>query len=248
MVMSNTKPSIPVKIQDYKKYNIGKECKNEMSDRMVSSKQCSSHHLDKFSQLHIVLVNIRRKVRILQEHVANQPLGRSTNISSSNPRDTITIGIVGVQGLERNIPWIDGKYRPTKRHRYTRLCIARDSKPALAVGLCTLNVLVDRICVGLGHDDQCCASIEDSRATSQIEVCTVDGSGVYRSLPETDLADIIQGDERLSIEFGVIKSAERDCTVILVVCETGNFVGGDGAGDQPSCCQCLDGRKCSLVR
>jgi hypothetical protein len=37
----------------------------------ISSKQSSSRHLDKLGQLDLVLADIRREVRILQEHVAN---------------------------------------------------------------------------------------------------------------------------------------------------------------------------------
>jgi hypothetical protein len=191
----------------------------------ISSKQSSSRHLDKLGQLDLVLADIRREVRILQEHVANlgkisiihkpehcmytyQPLSRSTDVSGSNSRNAITIRIVGVQGLERNIPRINGKRRPAKRHRYTRRGVAGNGKPTLTVGLRTLNGQVDSICVGLGHDDQCCASIEDGRATGQIEICTIDGGGVDCGLPETVLIDVVQGDQRLGIKLGVIKSAE----------------------------------------
>jgi hypothetical protein len=134
-----------------------------------------------------------------------QPLVRTPNIPSRNPRNTIPIGNVWVDRLDCNIPRVNRKQLPAKSHRHTRIRAARDGEPSLAIRLRTRDGVVDRICVSLGRDDQRCAGIEDSGASGQSEIIPVDGDGIDCSLPEAVRVDVGEANKCLGIEFGRVK-------------------------------------------
>ena len=82
-----------------------------------------------------------------------------------------------------------------------------------------------------GSDNEGGASVEDSGATLESEVIAINRCG-ERTLPETIRVDVLEGDEGLGVEFGLVETSERDLAVVETVGNSGDLVRCDGLFDQ----------------
>jgi len=90
--------------------------------------------LYKLGKADSILWSIRREVGVLEENISNlkqycsatkkadqnrkethEPLIRTTNVSRSDSRDAVALGVIGIHRLERDIPWVDSEFLLTKR-------------------------------------------------------------------------------------------------------------------------------------
>ena len=92
------------------------------------------------------------------------------------------------------------------------------------------------------------ARIEDGRAPGEPRALPAGGDRVERRLPEALLVDVLEGDEGVRIELGLVETAERDLTIVLLVSDTGDLVRGDGIGDEAGLSKGFDGGQGLLLR
>ena len=91
---------------------------------------------------------------------------------------------------------------------------------------------MDSCGVSGGSDNEGGTSVEDGSAALESEVLAINRRG-ERALPETLLVDILEGDEGLGVELGLVETSERNLAVVATVGDSGELVRRDGLFDQP---------------
>lgn len=102
-------------------------------------------------------------------------------------------------------------------------------------------------CVVGGSKDEGGAGVEDGRAGNESKILTIDSDGEC-GLPETLRVDVIDGDEAVGIEFGLVKSSECDFAIVKTIGDTRDLVRCDGLTDQSLLRERFDGGQDTLVR
>lgn len=157
---------------------------------------------------------------------------RIASIPARDTRHAVARGVLRVHWRNRQVPRVDRKRGAAESQRNARIRRARNREPALAVGLRARDALVHRGRVLLRREDERRARVEDRGAALQSGVRPTDGDRVHARLPETDLADVVDGDERRRVELSLVEPAEGDLAVVVVVGEARDLVGRDGVLDE----------------
>lgn len=106
---------------------------------------------------------------------------------------------------------------------------------------------MDSLRVSIGSDDEGGAGVEDGGAVLEPEVLAVHGDG-HSALPEAILVDVVEGDEGVWVELGLVEAAKGNLAIVLLVGKAGDLERRDCVVDQSSLCERLDRRKCLLLR
>jgi len=97
-----------------------------------------------------------------------------------------------------------------------------------------------------GSDNEGGAGVEDGGAAVESEVFAINGRG-ETTLPETFLVDVLEGDEGLCVELGLVEASERDLAIFETTGKSGDLVRRDSLADQLLLCKRLDGGWDTLV-
>ena len=82
-----------------------------------------------------------------------------------------------------------------------------------------------RFRVGIGSDDDSGACVEDGAERFGVDGFTVNSDGVHLRLPKPIVGDVVECDKGFGIEFGSVKPAKGDLSIVLLVGKTGDLVG-----------------------
>jgi len=82
-----------------------------------------------------------------------------------------------------------------------------------------------------GSDNEGGASVEDGSAALESEVLSINRRG-ETTLPETVRVDVLEADESLGVELGLVETSERNLAVVETVGNSGDLVRRDGLVDQ----------------
>jgi len=105
---------------------------------------------------------------------------------------------------------------------------------------------MDGLGVRARSDNEGGTGVKDGSAALESEVLATNGRREI-TLPKTVLVDVLEGDEGVRVELGLVKASERDLAVIETVGDSGNLVGRDGLTDQPLLREGLHGGRDTLV-
>lgn len=221
--------------------------------------------LNKLRKAYLVLVNVMREVRVLEEHISDtavalamliwrneeewhlQPLLGATDLPGTDTREAVTLEIVRVDWGEQNVGGVDVKGLTAERQGNRCSVGARDDEATLTVALRSGDLGVNSLDVGGGSDDESGAGVEDGSAALESDVLTANGHSGEVALPETVRVDVRDGNEGLGVELGLVKTSERNLAVVATVGNSGDLVRRDGCADQPILCERLDGGQDTLV-
>ena len=162
----------------------------------------------------------------------SQPFLGGTNLSCGNSRVAVALEVVVIDRDEQQVERVDIEGATTEREGNDRSVGAWNNVIALGVGLRAGDLGVDGLGVGVGSDDEGGASVEDGGAAIQSEALSVDGHG-ETTFPEAVLIDILEGNKGASVVLGLVKTSERNFTIVETVGKPGNLVRRDGLADQP---------------
>jgi hypothetical protein len=188
--------------------------------------------LDKGGERDLVLADVGREVRVLEEDVADEPLGRTADLARGYAGDAVAAEVVRVDGRELEVDGVDRERLPAERERDARVRGARHGEAALAIRLGTGDQLVHGRGVAGRRNDKRGAGVEDGGAAVESGVRAVDGDGAEGALPEALRVDVVEGDERVGVELGGVETAEGDLAIVLLVGETRDLVRYDRVVDQ----------------
>lgn len=102
----------------------------------------------------MVLVNVRRKVDVLEEDVSYEPLLCTTDISRGNTGNTVALEVGWVYWSEEQISGVDVEVGAPETDGYHGGGRARDGETTLTIGLGSWDLGVDSGGVSSGGDDQ----------------------------------------------------------------------------------------------
>ena len=176
-----------------------------------------------------------------------QPLLGTADISGTNAGKAVTRKVVRIDRGKQQVGRVDVKRLTTKLHRNDSGGGARNDETALAVALRSWDLGVDGSSVGSRGDNESGTGVEDGGAALESEICTINRCGEI-TLPETVRVDVLEGNEGLGVDLGLVDTTERDLAIVETVGNSGDLVRRDGIGDQPILSERLDGGRDGLVR
>lgn len=115
--------------------------------------------------------------------------------------------VIGIDGLERNIPGVDGEHLTAEGQCNARVRGAWDSEATLVVGNRSGDAIVDCRRVISRDDHEGCSGVEDGSAAVQAEVSAINADCIKSAFPESLLVDVGDRDQGVGVEFGSIKCA-----------------------------------------
>ena len=175
-----------------------------------------------------------------------QPLLRTPNVPGSDTRKAVSLEIVRIDWSKQQVDGVDFESLTTESQRNDRSISAWDDKTVLAVALCSGDLGVDGFGISGGSDNEGGAGVEDGGAALEPEVLVTNGHGEI-TLPEAVLVDVLEGNEGVRVELGLVKTSKRDLAIIETIGNSGNLVGRDGFADQPLLRKSLNRRRDTLV-
>lgn len=86
--------------------------------------------------------------------------------------------------------------------------------------------------ISSGCDNKSGTSVEDGSAAAESGALAVDGNRSHGAFPESLLIDIREGDQGCRIKLRGIKTTKGNFTIVLLVSNPGDLVGGDSIRDE----------------
>lgn len=221
--------------------------KTKLRKRQKGKCTKSKTSLYKLSKRNRILPNIMRKVRILQKHIAHQPLLRTPNLAGHDTRHAVALEIVLVHGDEQQVPGVNHKRRTAHRERNLSVGSARNREPALTVRLGTRNLRMQSSSIRSRRNNERSTRIKNRSASREPKIFPTHRRS-KRHLPEPILVHIRNRHERRRVDLRLVNSAKRDLAVVLPVRETRDLVARDRGLDETGFGERLGGSVDFLVR
>ena len=171
---------------------------------------------------------------------------RTSKTARRNSGKTVSLEIVHIDWGEQQVDGVDIKLLAAKGQRDDCSVSAWDDETALAVALRPGDFAVEGLGVISRSKDEGGTSVEDSATALESEIRIINGNGEV-GLPETVLVDVIEGNEGLGVELGLVKTSECNLSIIETVGNSRNLVRRDGLFDQSMLRKRLDGGRDTLV-
>ena len=90
---------------------------------------------------------------------------------------------------------------------------------------------MDGFGVRLGSNNEGGTGVEDGGAALKPKILVINGRG-EGALPEAVRVNVLEGDEGVGVELGLVKTSERNLPIIETIRNSGNLVRRDGLLDQ----------------
>jgi len=166
------------------------------------------------------------------KHANLHPVPRDARSCCDNPKEAVALEVVIIDWGEQQVERVHIEGATTERERNDCSVGTRDDEIAVVVGLRARDLGVNGLDVSFRGDNEGGSSVKEGEAELPSEVLSIDGHG-ESAPPETVRVGVLEGDKSAGIVLGLIKTSERDLSIVETVGKSGNLVRRDGLADQP---------------